>query len=102
MRLLLDRRGQRAVDRGGKEEAPPRRRDGARGVGMTTLRPLRALAAAGMAVCLLLANAVAEEPVHRIGVLRAAEFAPELKKRWVEDLGERGYAEGRNLQIEYR
>src|SRR5205823_3506996 len=33
MRLLLDRRGQRPLDRGGKGQAPPRRRDGTRSLG---------------------------------------------------------------------
>ena len=35
VRVLLDGRGQRPDDRRGAREAPPRRRDGARGLGLT-------------------------------------------------------------------
>src|SRR5437667_4057371 len=47
-------------------------------------------------------QAVAEEPVHRIGFLDGARLQPDSMKAWLEGLRERGYVDGRNLQIEYR
>ena len=41
MRLLLDRRRQCADDRGGEGQAAPRRRNRARGLGLTARKPLR-------------------------------------------------------------
>jgi putative ABC transport system substrate-binding protein len=61
---------------------------------------LRRLLLAALAAGLFAWDAGAE-PVHRIGVLMATE-TPERTQALLEELGERGYVVGRNLQIEYR
>ncbi len=48
---------------------------------------------------LVASQAVGQEPVRRVGVLRGND-AP--GKAWLEGLQERGYVVGRNLHIEYR
>jgi len=59
------------------------------------------LAAVPTGLALFASVGRAEEPVHRIGVLKATEVS-EQERALLEGLRERGYVEGRNLQIEYR
>jgi putative tryptophan/tyrosine transport system substrate-binding protein len=63
----------------------------------------RCLVLVAMAAGLVLfaSGAGAEEPLHRIGFL-SAQGTPEVMNAWRQGLGEHGYADGRNLQIEYR
>src|SRR5438874_1875294 len=62
---------------------------------------LRAFAAFALGLVLAASDAAAEQPMHRIGVLLSGPDAG-LLQAWQKGLRERGYAEGRNLQIEYR
>jgi hypothetical protein len=50
---------------------------------------------------LLASQAIGQESVRRVGVLRPAE-SPESTKAWLDGLRERGYVVDRNLQVEYR
>ncbi len=65
------------------------------------MRRWRLLSALAGCAILLASQAVGQEPVRRIGVLRPAEN-PEATKVWLEGLREHGYVVGRNLHIEYR
>src|ERR1700730_14635225 len=60
-------------------------------------------ALAVIAACLILfaSQAGGQQPVHRVGVLGLTED-PEMPQAFLEELRERGYVVGRNLQIEYR
>jgi putative tryptophan/tyrosine transport system substrate-binding protein len=60
-----------------------------------------ALALIAASLILFASQAGGQQPVHRVGVL-APEETPEMMQVWLEELGERGYVVGRNLQIEYR
>src|SRR5260370_28892671 len=65
------------------------------------MRRLGALAVIAAGLMLFASQAGGQQPVHRIGVLANNEN-PEVMKAWLDGLRERGYAIGRNLQIEYR
>src|SRR5258708_7831120 len=65
------------------------------------MRRHRALAVIAASLILFASQAWGQQPVHRIGVLANNEN-PEVMQAWLEGLRERGYAVGRNLQIEYR
>jgi putative ABC transport system substrate-binding protein len=60
------------------------------------------LAALPANIGLLALRAGAQERVRRIGVLAGNEPLAAGKKAWLEGLRERGWVEGRNLQIDYR
>ena len=101
MRLLVDRRRQRADDRRGKGQAPPRRRHRARSLGLAAMLR-RAMFAAVAGLVLSASNARAEEQVHRVGVLLSNQMGAAPRNAWLAGLRERGYVDGRNLQIDYR
>src|SRR5947208_10572839 len=61
----------------------------------------RALVVVVASLILFASQALGQQPVHRVGVLRNMED-PENMQTWLEGLRERGYVVGRNLQIEYR
>src|SRR6266576_3763962 len=61
----------------------------------------RALAVIAASLILFVSQAGGQQPVHRIGVLKATEV-PEQEQALLEGLRELGYVAGRNLQIEYR
>src|SRR4051812_45401057 len=61
----------------------------------------RALAVIAASLILFSSQAGGQQPVHRIGVLKATEV-PEQERALLEGLRERGYDAGRNLQIVYR
>src|SRR5438874_4663610 len=65
------------------------------------MRRHRALAMIAACLILCASQAGGQQPVHRIGVLKATEV-PEQEQVLLEGLRERGYVAGRNLQIEYR
>src|SRR5438128_12119966 len=65
------------------------------------MRRHRVLAVIAASLILFASQAQGQQPVHRIGVLSAGEN-PEEMQALLEGLGERGYAVGRNLQIEHR
>jgi putative ABC transport system substrate-binding protein len=61
----------------------------------------RALAVIAASLILVASQAGGQQPVHRVGVLVAAE-SPQNQQAFLEGLRERGYLAGQNLQIEYR
>ena len=101
MRLLVDRRRQRADDRRGKGQAPPRRRHRERSLGLAAMLR-RAMFAAVAGLVLSASNARAEQQVHRVGVLLSNQMGAAPRNAWLAGLRERGYVDGRNLQIDYR
>jgi putative ABC transport system substrate-binding protein len=65
------------------------------------MRRHHALAVIAASLILFASQALGEEPVHRVGVLKATKV-PEQEQALLEGLRERGYVVGGNLQIEYR
>jgi putative ABC transport system substrate-binding protein len=62
----------------------------------------RAMFAAVAGLVLSASNARAEEQVHRVGVLLSNQMGAAPRNAWLAGLRERGYVDGRNLQIDYR
>jgi ABC-type sugar transport system substrate-binding protein len=65
---------------------------------MSRLRQLSAFVAS---LILFASQALAQQAVHRVGVLASTEN-PELTQAFLEGLRERGYVVGQDLQIEFR